>query len=608
MCGINGIIDFSHTAVAPDRLQRMMAAMKHRGPDDEGWYQHNNVGFGHVRLSIIDLSADGQQPMHCGDDRYVIVFNGEIYNYIELREELSAHFQFRTKTDTEVLLNAYKHWGLDCLHHFNGMFAFAIHDKKTNSVVLARDRFGIKPVYYYQSEQQLLFASEIKAMLTQLNEVQPNNRIIYDFLVHDRVQHTNETFFQGIHKLQHGHYLVIENNTTQLKRWYDLRTAAKNSFTSSSAYADSLRGAINLRMRSDVAVGACLSGGLDSSSIVSLMLEQQENNQLHTFSAVYNKGEQGDESEFINCYAPLLKNMHFTKPELSALLENIDQYIETLEEPVPGLSEYAEFNVMALAKQHATVVLNGQGADEVLAGYHYFFGYYFRELLNRGKWLSFVREASQYWNKHKSLLPLKALLFFYLPRPLRERAARFNKSHLHPQLLRSCKSASPVLHEFYESKDLQAAFYQHIEYKLEHHLLWGDKSSMQHSIELRFPFLDHRHVESTLGLPSSYYLKNGETKRILREAMRTILPEKISNRQDKVGFETPTAKWMRNEAFFSFAHKLFTSEQFRNRSYFKPEVAIRMLKQHQQHQQDHAKEIWKMIHLELWFQHFIDKK
>ncbi len=315
MCGIAGIVSFNGKNVSNDEIQLMMAQMNHRGPDDKGQFIENNIGLGHLRLSIIDLSSDGHQPMFSDDSRYVIVYNGEIYNYIELRKELSKRFTFRSKTDTEVLINAYRNWGINCLNHLNGMFAFAIYDRKHKSFFIARDRFGIKPFYYYLDKDRFIFASEIPALLAVLNERPlPDKVSIFDYLMFNRTDHNDSSFFSGVKKLQHGHYLEIIHNKVNIFRWYDLSERIGIPFSSPSEFKETLSSSIKLRLRSDVPIGVCLSGGLDSSSIVSILLNDYNKSELNTFSAVFPNSKTVDESVYINEYQNELRNMHFVKP------------------------------------------------------------------------------------------------------------------------------------------------------------------------------------------------------------------------------------------------------------------------------------------------------
>jgi asparagine synthase (glutamine-hydrolysing) len=394
MCGICGIINFNNQPVQDSSIRCMMQKMKHRGPDDEGVLIEDNIGLGFVRLSIIDLSPAGHQPMFSFDKRYVIVYNGEIYNYIELRQQLiDEGFVFSTQTDTEVLLNAYIKWGEDCLNHLNGMWAFGILDRNAGTVFVSRDRYGIKPLYYLQTSEFFAFASEISPLLCLLpSKPTPDFQTIFDYLVFNRTDQTENTFFNEFKKLQHGCKLtiVVKRLMTEIqkpdlhasiKKWYDIKEKVLNSkgFKDSIEFRELFSSAIGLQLRSDVPVGVCLSGGLDSSSIVSVLLQDYEKNDLNTFSAVYNKGQTGDESDFIDEYKPLLNNMFYTTPDADSLEYDLFQFIKAQEEPMPDTSPYAQFKVMESAKGKVVVTLDGQGADEELAGYHYFFGFFFKE-------------------------------------------------------------------------------------------------------------------------------------------------------------------------------------------------------------------------------------
>ena len=299
MCGVCGIVNFISKPVSEKEIRSMMSKLTHRGPDDEGVFLEENIGFGHHRLSIIDLSSDGHQPMFSDDYRYVVVFNGELYNYIELRKELSSRFTFRTKTDTEVLINAYRYWNKHCLDHFNGMFAFAIYDRHEHSLFIARDRFGIKPLYYYLDQERFVFASEIAAILSILNKTpRPDNSNIFDYLMFNRTDQNDSTFFRGIKKLQHGHFIDILNKKVNISRWYTLEEKVADPFSTSYEFKETLSSSIGLRLRSDVPVGVCLSGGLDSSSIVSILLSDYQKKDLKTFSAVFPTSESIDESMY----------------------------------------------------------------------------------------------------------------------------------------------------------------------------------------------------------------------------------------------------------------------------------------------------------------------
>lgn len=608
MCGIAGIINFNNRPVQKDSIKSMLNKIKHRGPDDEGMLIDGNIGLGHVRLSIIDLSAAGHQPMFSDDERYVIVYNGEIYNYLELRRELASSFCFRTNTDTEVLINAYRFWGEECLEHLNGMFAFVIYDKKTKQIFGARDRFGIKPFYYYKDKDTFLFASEIPPILTQLHrkQVEPNNNSIFDFLIFNRTDQTEDTFFKNIKKLQHGHLLILKENRIHIDRWYKLNEKLNNPFTDENEYRELLSSSISLRLRSDVPVGVCLSGGLDSSTIVSILLNKFQKNDLNTFSAVYGKGIIGDESRFIDEYRSQLKNMYFITPSANSFYNDSMNFVKAHAEPIPSTSPYAQYKVMQLAKDHVVVTLDGQGADEQLAGYHYFFGFYLKDLLRKLYFYRLLNESLYYFKNHKSLYGLKTFAYFLLPQKFKTSVRVAEKGYLRQDFIQSYANQNAVVGNIYNSNSLQQALIDHFEYKLEHLLKWEDRNSMIFGIESRVPFLDHRLVERTLPLPPEKIINQGMTKYILRNSMRGILPEKIRMRKDKVGFGTPQDDWFRSEQLQNYILDILNSRIFQTRNYLEANKIINLYKKHISHKINIGNEIWKWINLELWFKEFID--
>jgi asparagine synthase (glutamine-hydrolysing) len=626
MCGICGIVDFKSHVVEEHGVRAMMSTMKHRGPDDEGVFRERNIGLGFVRLSIIDLSPLGHQPMsadgkgHLSDGkagRFVIVYNGEVYNYIELRDELKAKgYTFRSNTDTEVVLKSYVEWGLSCLDKFNGMWAFAVYDREKEELFCARDRYGIKPFYYYSDQTQFIFASEIPAILSVL-KTRPaaNKQAIFDYLVFNRTDQTEETFFDGIKKLQHGHILEIRNSQLEIKRWYDLRSKVDSStgFSKPEEYRNLFSSAVGLRLRSDVPVGVCLSGGVDSSSIVSVLLKDHDKTDLNTFSAVYSRGETGDESEFIESFRNTLpwggsplRNMFFTTPTAETLLKDLNNFVRAHAEPIPSTSPYAQYKVMELARENVVVTLDGQGADEELAGYHYFFGFLFKDLLRRLQLSRLMLESGGYLFKHRSIYGLKSFAYFLLPEFTRSRLRVSEKRYILPEFSNGHYRKSVIAGELYGSGNLRDALLNHFEYKLEHLLKWEDRNSMWFSIEARVPFLDHRLVERTLASPTDMIINRGTTKYILREAMRGTLPEKIRTRRDKIGFGTPQDSWFRNEKLTRLAAEILGSESFKQREIVNPVIAGDLLQKHIRGAADLSKEIWKWINLELWFREFID--
>ena len=607
MCGISGIIHFNQKPVKEEDLTLMMQKMKHRGPDDQGKFIEENIGLGFVRLSILDLSIAGHQPMYSHDKRYIMIFNGEVYNYIEIRDALKDKHTFKTGTDTEVILAAYQEWGDACLEKFNGMFALAIFDTQTKEIFAARDRFGIKPLYYYQDKDRFIFASEIKSILPLLDTKEANDKMIYDYLLFNRTDHTDETFFKGIKKVGHGAWVKIKGTEVSFKRWYQLSDKINDSkYVSPEQYRELFKDSLKLRLRADVPVGVSLSGGIDSSAIVTSLINDFKLIELNTFSAVYGKEEATDESEFIDEFRSMVKNMHYTSPDADAFYNDFENFIDAHNEPVPDTGPYVQFKVMELANKHVTVTLDGQGADEQLAGYHYFFGSYYIELIKKLKLLKFIKENFQYFKKHKSLNALKYFVYYLLPASFQNSINNEVSPSIKKEFFEANKGGQEVNKMLYNPKSLNESLLQHFEYKLEHLLRWEDLNAMYFSIESRVPFLDHRLVEATLSTASSQKINAGETKYILREALKDILPDKITQRKDKKGFSNPRDKWFRTEKFKNYIFELINSEAFKNRGYFDSAIANEQYNKHLSGSIDISREIWKWINLEIWFQKFID--
>jgi asparagine synthase (glutamine-hydrolysing) len=626
MCGICGIIRFDNKPVQEAPIRRMMQIMKHRGPDDEGIFIENNVGLGFVRLSILDLSLAGHQPMISYNNSCVIVFNGEIYNYLELREELRKEgVVFNTETDTEVLLNAYIQWGEDCMHRFNGMWAFAIYDLEKKSMFFARDRYGIKPFYYLVTDEYFAFCSEIRPLISLLDKKPtPDSQTIFDFLVFNRTDQTESTFFEEIKKLQHGSKLTIDDCQSSgsksgiqtpnfklrlcIKRWYNLkeRISKTDGFKSPEEYKELFTSAIKLHLRSDVPVGVCLSGGIDSSSLVSVLLKDFNRVSLNTFSAVYNKNQEGDETEFINLFKSSLRNMNFINPSAETLKTDLTQFVKVHGEPIPSTSAYAQYKVMESAKGKVVVTLDGQGADEELAGYHYFFGFYFKDLLRHWQIGRLCSEIFYYLIKHRSLLGIKSFVFFLLPTAIRANARIREKGYLNQDFVKRFKFINTIAGNLYGSNSLTEALLDHFEFKLEHLLKWEDLNSMCFSLEARVPFLDFRLVEKTLATSNNLKIRNGTTKYILREAMCGILPEKIRLRRDKIGFDTPQEEWFRVPVWNEIILGILKSDSFKQRGLIDPEKALSIYDKHLTGEINVPNEIWKWVHLELWYREFID--
>ncbi len=611
MCGICGIYSFNGSFVQEASIQMMMKVMLNRGPDDNGIFTDQNIGLGFVRLSILDLSLNGHQPMFAQHGKYVIVYNGELYNYIEIREILKHKYAFHSNTDTEVILYSFMEWGEACLHRFNGMFSFAVLDIENREIFIARDRFGIKPLYYFHNNDVFIFASDIQPILRMMpQKAEANDSTIFDFLLTNRTNHNSNTFFKNISKLQHGHTAKINNHTVDIKPWYILRDHIPDrGLDNAEEYLQLLTDSVRLQMRSDVPVGVCLSGGIDSSTITRIITEKIGIRDIHTFSAVYDIQDKEDESVFISGFKNELKNMHFTYPTSDRLHADLDRFTYAICEPIPGTSEYAEFCVMELMKDYCTVGLNGQGADEVLAGYPYFYGAYYYELLREFRIAKLCRECFFSYLNYPSVLPFYSLLLYASPGFIQKYAFHSRNSIIADEFFSNHKSEKfdDLFSSFYQFNSLKDFIIKHFEYKFEHHLLWADKSSMYFSLETRFPFLDHRLIEKSIATENDLIINRGINKYILRKSTEGLVQDKIRLRRDKNGYETPENSWFRSPKFKTLIADLTNSDSFKHRGYFDQKIVQDVISRHNQSEIDAGGHIWKMVHLELWFKRFIDQ-
>lgn len=604
MCGICGIVNFIEKNVDDSLIRTMMIALRHRGPNDDGVFLHNRVGLGFVRLSILDLSLLGHQPMSDETGRYTIIHNGEVYNYIEIREILKAEgLSFISNTDTEVILKAYMMWGEECLDKFNGMWAFAIYDKIANDLFIARDRYGVKPLYYYTNDLQFVFASEIRALYEIITEqLGYNKQAIFDYLVFNRTDQTTSTFYSKILRLDHGDCIKISNGRITFRKWYDLRQRVENSsgFENPEEYLELFKSSTALRLRSDVPVGVCLSGGLDSSSIVSAILTDSKVSNLKTFSAVYETGQYGDESEFINLFRSYRCDMFSITPTARSLFDDMKDFVFAIGEPVPSTSPYAQFKVMQLASETVTVTLDGQGADESLGGYHYFYGFFFKELLINKKFKKLLGEIKDYLVLQKSYYGLASLIFFLLSERIKTKTRLKEKGYLSDNFKVEYSDSNQVTGKLYASKTMKDALIDHFENKLEHLLKWEDRNSMHFSIESRVPFLDYRLVEKSIASAPDSCINNGYTKTILRNALKGILPEPIRLRKDKIGFGTPQSEWFREKFFIEFVKDTLRSTDKSMSEFINYKEFENRFDAHSKKKIDFSKEIWKFMNLVLW--------
>ncbi len=631
MCGITGIINFNKKPVERKMLQKMTRVLSHRGPDDEGIFVEKNVGLGHRRLSIIDLTKAGHQPMFYDGKNLAIVYNGEIYNYLEIRQELQKKgYKFKSQTDTEVILASYQEWGTDCLQKFNGMWALAIYDKKKNIIFCARDRLGVKPFYYFLDKNKFVFASEIKGILAHPEiKAKENERIVWDYLVCGFVDHREETFFKGIKELRGGYCLKmqIRNARYEMRKYWDVDAETQTIFKKDSEYAEKFKelflDSVKLRLRSDVPIGTCLSGGLDSSAIVcavnEFLLDAGKINQggqwQKTFSSVYDKKKYPgcDEREFINEVIKKTKvKSHLIFPDDKKIIQEIDKVIYHQDYPFNSTSIYAQWNVFRLAaKNKVKVMLDGQGSDELLAGYHPYFGIYFAKLLKNFQLLKFASEILSYSKNHqRSIVTVFNSLFLDSAKrgifgPLFSRLLK-NRWQEYDLFMPEWRNKFQPFKVVGTTNDIfKKALYHSLKNGLASLLRYEDRDSMAFSIESRVPFLDYRLVEFIYSLSDDQKIRDGQTKWVMRQALKGILPEKIRIRQDKIGFATPEEIWMK-AALGRDMQKVFASEEFENRGYFQKGKTALMFNKYLQGEIKDYHLFWRLYNLEKWFRIFID--
>lgn len=566
MCGIAGVMFLDGRTVDPGVLRRMTHELVHRGPDGAGhWVDASrSVGLGHRRLAIIDLSESASQPMqYLG--RYTITYNGEIYNYVELKEELrSRGYCFATQSDTEVVLAAYAAYGEDCLEKFDGMFAFAIWDEVERRLFCARDRFGEKPFYYHHvAGRQFLFASEMKALFAAGVERKRSLRMLFNYLAYDVVQdpfHPTDTFYEGIASLEPSHALTVRldgRGAEQPRRYWQITLGTQGEppdfEQASERFKALLTESVRRRLRSDVPVGSSLSGGIDSSSIVCIMsrlIESREGIQ-ETFSARF-ADEALDEGGYIESAAKEARVApHYTWPSGQRLAADLQMLMHHQEEPFGGASVFAQWEVMRLAKENGTVVLlDGQGADETLGGYLHFFRPYLLSLFKADR-ARFEAEVAAYERLHRRRFEAGWRFRFEAAAPKLMRwlgAARRrlmvpeHLAWLDRDFVEAYGTSRPPFKSFDNLNEALRFFSQ--DYGLRNLLRFADRSSMAFSREVRLPFLSHELVEFVFALPETYKIQAGWTKRILRQAMVDIVPDPVRLRVDKLGFQPPQEEWM----------------------------------------------------------------
>lgn len=629
MCGIAGIINLNNSPVEKQDLQKMIEVLSHRGPDGNGIFIDKNIGLAHVRLSIIDLSDLAHQPMSYDDENYWIIHNGEVYNYIELRQDLEKYgFKFKSTSDTEVIIAAYIKWGEDCLKKFNGMWSFVIYDKKNNKIFASRDRFGVKPFYYYKDNNTFIFASEIKAILAIMPSLRSAHYpYLYHFLNTGALDDGAETFFDKIQALTPAHFITIKGENFKITRYWDYSEDSMKNYdykNPAETFLHLLKDSVKLRFRSDVPVGSCLSGGLDSSAIVTLASKIREN-PIHTFSSIY-VDEDCNESHFIDIANKFNATLpHYVYPQSSDFMRILDEIVYYQDEPSAGPGLYSQWHVMRIAQDHVKVLLDGQGADELLGGYFYFFEHYFSAVKkdkNKNGILATAKRILEEYPRVKELTNMdfcggqtEILREVLIPRffnnlfrmPKIKFAGGKGKSFMHSDFIASAvknpvKRGTPRKFD----NDLENASYAALtETSIPALLHYEDRNSMAFSIESRVPFLDYRLVEFCLGLSYEEKIKADTTKVVMRKALKGVLPDEITHRRDKKGYPTPFARWLREDIKNDVSDILF-SEKARSRKIFNTEEIEKQFKKHLSGESDVSWQIWRWLTTEMWFRKFID--
>lgn len=626
MCGICGIVNFNpDQGVERGLIESMTNTLVHRGPDDEGYFIEGGVALGHRRLSIIDL-AGGRQPIFNEDASAVIVFNGEIYNYSDLTRELKIRgHHFRTRSDTETILHAYDEFADEGVHKLRGMFAFAIWDRRRQRLFLARDRLGIKPLYYFRAENFLAFASEIKALLRVPGvprEVDVNALGLYLSL---RYVPGPQTMFKQIFKLQPGHLLIFDRNGIRIKKYWDVEYCRSQS-RSAAEYCEDFRAlleeAVRLRLMAEVPLGVFLSGGIDSSSVLAMMAKTSASRKIKTFSVGYctsdPEEEQSNEFQYARLAAARFGAEHHEfRLEAADFRDFLPDLVWYLDEPLADPACIPLFFISRLARQSITVVLSGEGADEILGGYAIYKRMLAMERIYQG-----LSPAATLARRLVSWLPgdtvRHALQLTALPLQARYRGvARAFFPELKRKLLpgNGEKNSDEVLNELFLSyfksvngaSALDRMLYLDLKVWLPDDLLIkADKMTMANSLELRVPFLDHRLVEFAATLPPELKLQRGTGKFILRRALRDVLPEAILTRPKK-GFPVPTSPWLRTQ-LRSFTREVLLAPNAACRTYLNLPAIEALVREHEEGRTDRHREIWTLLVFEFWHRVFIDRR
>lgn len=624
MCGIAGVIDLKRNPVPllDAKLEAMNKLQEHRGPDGAGtWvHPHSQVGFAHRRLSIIDLDA-GAQPMRDELGNWV-TFNGEIYNFLELRQELGEE-SFRTHSDTEVILRAYQKWGENCVNRFRGMFAFAVWDESRQLLFCARDRFGIKPFYYTMVGDTLLFASEVKALLPFVERIETDREGFADYLTFQFCLN-GKTLFKGIRELLPGHVLRAAYGSFDVRRYWEVYYDLDFDHTAQyfeNCVRELLADSVRLHLRSDVPVGAYLSGGLDS-SIVSSMASQTSPEEMIGFTGKFSIDESYDESRYARALAEWrgfeLQEIDITSADF---LENIRKVIYHLDYPIAGPGSFPQYMVSQLASRSRKVVLGGQGGDEIFGGYARYLIAYFEQCIrgaidgtmNSGNFIVTYKSVIDNLSALKNYKPLlkhfwREGLFDALDRRyfrLIDRTPSLT-NEIHWDELPQYSPFESFLEVFKASNVQRESYFDsmtHFDFKtlLPALLHVEDRMSMAHGVESRVPLLDHPLVELAATIPSNIKFDGGRMKHLLRNAFQTMLPDVIVNRTEKMGFPVPLTEWIKNDAR-EFVMDTLTSQTALSRELVNNQAVADAI----DGESKFSRQTWGLLSLELWQQEFAD--
>ncbi len=621
MCGIAGILD-PDRAPTEAEIAAMIACIPYRGPDGSGEWRRaeQGIALGHRRLSILDLSSAGAQPMTTAAGRYWLTYNGEIYNFVEIRSELvNLGHQFRSESDSEVLIAAYQQWGPACLEKFMGMYAFAIWDTQERELFAARDRLGIKPFYYFVDGSRLLFASEIKSILA-LTGARGVDRSLIDAYMKFGYVPGEDSPHAGVKRLMPGHFLRWRAGQFEVRRYWDLDFGAPVAQSIEQAAGSvelMLRDSIKLHLRSDVPLGVFLSGGLDSSAVVALLAENVSRG-LKTFSVAYDFGPDYDETPYAREVARKFgTDHHEIRIGPQEFSDWIPSFIRHMDEPVTEAAAISLYYVSKLAREHVTVCLSGEGSDELFAGYDL---YVYNQAMERARnllpaWA--LSGAAKVAGRLRRLDKLRRYLEL-AGKPLETRyqgiSSYTEQAHATPYEAGFADDAArgnPRLAGFLESLFVRSRgwdtlsrmlYFDTRTWLVDDLLIKADRMSMATSIELRVPFLDHRLVEHAAKLPSSVKISGTQTKRVLKHALRDRLPRGIIERR-KLGFPTPLEIMFRGP-LYDYAHQLLTSPRCVQRGYFQRAAIERLLSDHRERRVSRHREIWQLVVLEEWHRQF----